>query len=172
MKCLLYGKLLRSQLWYNGGLIHIELSDYFDYVEHCDVFFTIVMLMLVCHNSDSYSGFKDPLKIISTLDVFINYVSRCQGIIKDCMIKHIYWDVIMWDLGRTTLFCVSQRDYILTTSSLISHQIYLEFIIMTILKIVTCDIPKLRYSLKISQSLTPRDGVTRYIIYITILELK
>ena len=38
----------------------IKLSDYFDYFKHCDVFFTIVMLMLVCHNDDSYSGFKDP----------------------------------------------------------------------------------------------------------------
>ena len=38
----------------------LELSDYFDYIEHHDVFFTIVMLMLVCHNRDSYSGFKDP----------------------------------------------------------------------------------------------------------------
>ena len=36
----------------------LELSDYFEYVEHCDVFFTSVMLMLVYN--DSCSGFKDP----------------------------------------------------------------------------------------------------------------
>ena len=38
----------------------LELSDYIDYIKHCDVLFTIVMLMLVCHNRDSYSSFKDP----------------------------------------------------------------------------------------------------------------
>ena len=35
----------------------IELSNH---IEHCDVFFTIVMQMLVCHNCDSFSSFKDP----------------------------------------------------------------------------------------------------------------
>ena len=38
----------------------VELSDYFDYIKNRDVFFTIVMLMLVCYNRDSYSSFKDP----------------------------------------------------------------------------------------------------------------
>ena len=38
----------------------LELSDYFDYIKHRDVFFTIAMLMLVCHNRDNYSSFKDP----------------------------------------------------------------------------------------------------------------
>ena len=40
--------------------LEVELSDYFDCIKHCDVFFTIVMLMLVGHNRDSYSSFKDP----------------------------------------------------------------------------------------------------------------
>ena len=34
-----------------------EMSDYFDHIEHRDIF-TIVMLMLVCHNHDSYSVSK------------------------------------------------------------------------------------------------------------------
>ena len=38
----------------------LELSNYFDYIKHHDVFFTIMMLMMVCHNCDNYSGFKDP----------------------------------------------------------------------------------------------------------------
>ena len=40
--------------------IVIELSDYFDYIKNRDVSFTIVILMLVCYNRDSYSSFKDP----------------------------------------------------------------------------------------------------------------
>ena len=35
------------------------LSGYFYYVKHPDIFFTIVMLMLICHNDDSYSSIKD-----------------------------------------------------------------------------------------------------------------
>ena len=45
--------------WLNSGYI-LEVSDYFDYIKHCDVFFTIVMLIFFWHNRDSYSGFKDP----------------------------------------------------------------------------------------------------------------
>ena len=33
----------------------LELSDYFHYIKCHGIFFTIVMLMLVCHNRDSYS---------------------------------------------------------------------------------------------------------------------
>ena len=28
----------------------LQLSNYIDYVQYCDVFFTIMMLSLVCHN--------------------------------------------------------------------------------------------------------------------------
>ena len=56
----------------------VELSDYFDYVKHHDVFFTIVMLIFACHNHDSYSSFKDPQEITLTFDVFKN-ISR-QGL--------------------------------------------------------------------------------------------
>ena len=45
--------------WLNSGYI-LEVSDYFDYIKNRDVFFTIIMLMLVCYNRDSYSSFKDP----------------------------------------------------------------------------------------------------------------
>ena len=37
----------------------VEQSNYFNDIKHCDVF-TIMMLMLTCHNHDSYSSFKVP----------------------------------------------------------------------------------------------------------------
>ena len=42
------------------GLVLILKCDYIDYIKYCDVLFTIVKLMLVCYNCDSYSSFKDP----------------------------------------------------------------------------------------------------------------
>ena len=58
---IVYSKIISSTFRISQLLIPIvELSDYFDYIEYRDVFFTIVMLMLVCHNCASYSGFKDP----------------------------------------------------------------------------------------------------------------
>ena len=38
----------------------LRLNDYFDYIKHHGVFFTIVMLMLIFHNHDSYFSIKDP----------------------------------------------------------------------------------------------------------------
>ena len=38
----------------------LGLNNYFDYIQNYDVLFTIVMLVLVCHNRDNYCGFKDP----------------------------------------------------------------------------------------------------------------
>ena len=48
LRYIFYGLRLCSMHYWS--LLLIELSDYFDYVEHCDVFFTNVMLMLVYHN--------------------------------------------------------------------------------------------------------------------------
>ena len=57
---ILLATMLANRIATLNSLSTVELSGYFDYIENRDVFFTIVMLMLVCYNRDSYSSVKDP----------------------------------------------------------------------------------------------------------------
>ena len=46
-----------KDLTHNIKILFVELSDYIIYIKHRDVFFTIVILMVVCHNHDTYSSY-------------------------------------------------------------------------------------------------------------------
>ena len=68
ISCIWGGRMLYKP-FYAWVYVHICAEEVFWLYKHCDVFFTIMMLMLVCHNCDSYSGFKKLHKLLIFLSM-------------------------------------------------------------------------------------------------------